>query len=43
MQKMLVHEEAFEDMSELTSKFPNTMITGDDLTVTNRDILKKSN
>ena len=37
-----VHEEAFEDMSELTSKFPNTMITGDDLIVTNKDILKKS-
>ena len=37
-----VHEEAFEDMSELVSKFPKTMITGDDLTVTNRDILKKA-
>ena len=37
-----VHEEAFEDMSELTSKFPNAMITGDDLTVTNKDILKKA-
>ena len=37
-----MHEEAFEDMSELTSKFPNTMITGDDLIVTNKDILKKS-
>lgn len=37
-----VHEEAFEDMSELTSKFPNVLITGDDLTVTNRDILKKA-
>ena len=29
-------------MSELTSKFPNTMITGDDLVVTNKDILKKA-
>ena len=37
-----VHEEAFEDMSELVSKFPNTMITGDDLTVTNKNILKKA-
>ena len=37
-----VHEEAFDDMSELVSKFPETMITGDDLTVTNKDILKKS-
>jgi len=37
-----VHEEAFEDMSELVSKFPKTMITGDDLTVTNKDILKKA-
>ena len=37
-----VHEEAFEDMSKLTSKFPNTMITGDDLTVTNEDKLKQA-
>jgi len=37
-----VHEEAFEDMSELVSKFPKTMKTGDDLTVTNKDILKKA-
>ena len=37
-----VHEEAFEDMSELTAKFPDTLITGDDLTVTNKDILAKA-
>jgi enolase len=37
-----VHEEAFEDMSELTAKFPNTLITGDDLIVTNKEILKKA-
>ncbi len=37
-----VHEEAFEDMSELTAKFPNTLITGDDLLVTNKEILKKA-
>jgi len=37
-----VHEEAFEDMSKLTSKFPNTMITGDDLLVTNEDKLKQA-
>jgi enolase len=37
-----VHEEAFEDMAELTNKFPNTLITGDDLTVTNKDILAKA-
>jgi len=37
-----VHEEAFEDMAELTSKFPNTLVTGDDLTVTNKDILAKA-
>ena len=37
-----VYEEAFEDMSELVSKFPKTMIAGDDLTVTNKDILKKA-
>ena len=37
-----VHEEAFEDMSELTSKFPKTLVTGDDLTVTNTNILAKA-
>ena len=37
-----VHEEAFEDMSELTKKFPNRLIVGDDLTVTNKNILKKA-
>jgi len=37
-----VHEEAFEDMAKLTSKFPNTLVTGDDLTVTNKDILTKA-
>jgi enolase len=37
-----VHEEAFEEMAELTKKFPNTMITGDDLVVTNTQILKKA-
>ena len=37
-----VHEEAFEDMSELTAKFPKTLITGDDLTVTNKEILQKA-
>jgi len=37
-----VHEEAFEDMSKLTSKFPNTMVTGDDLTVTNEGKLKQA-
>ncbi len=37
-----VYEEAFEDMAELTSKFPKTLITADDLTVTNKEILKKA-
>jgi len=37
-----VHEEAFDDMSKLTSKFPNVMITGDDLTVTNEGKLKQA-
>ena len=37
-----VHEEAFDDMSEITRKFPNSMITGDDLTVTNNKILTKA-
>ena len=37
-----VHEEAFSDMAELTKKFPNTLVTGDDLTVTNKNILQKA-
>jgi len=37
-----VHEEAFEDMAEITAKFPNTLVTGDDLIVTNKEILTKS-
>jgi enolase len=37
-----VHEEAFSDMAELTAKFPKTMITGDDLTVTNKQILQNA-
>jgi enolase len=37
-----VHEEAFHEMAELTAKFPKTLITGDDLIVTNTEILKKA-
>ncbi|MEE9563940.1 MAG: enolase, partial [Nitrosopumilaceae archaeon] len=37
-----VHEEAFEDMAELSAKFPETLIAGDDLIVTNKEILKKA-
>ncbi|MDH3311617.1 MAG: enolase [Nitrosopumilus sp.] len=37
-----VHEEAFADMAELTAKFPDILVTGDDLTVTNKDILTKA-
>ena len=37
-----VHEEAFNDMAELTKKFPNTLVTGDDLIVTNKSILSKA-
>ena len=37
-----VHEEAFEEMSVLTSRFPKVLITGDDLLVTNTEILKKA-
>ncbi|HKU32676.1 MAG TPA: enolase [Candidatus Nitrosotalea sp.] len=37
-----VHEEAFDDMAVLTKKFPNVLITGDDLLVTNTEILKKA-
>ena len=29
-------------MAELTAKFPNTLVTGDDLTVTNKNILAKA-
>ncbi len=38
----VVHEEAFKEMAVLTSKFPNVLITGDDLVVTNTEILKKA-
>ena len=38
----VVHEDAFEEMAILTSKFPNVLITGDDLVVTNTEILKKA-
>ena len=37
-----VHEEAFEEMAELTAKFPKVLITGDDLIVTNTEILKNA-
>ena len=37
-----VHEEAFDDMSELTARFPDTLVTGDDLTVTNKNILARA-
>ena len=37
-----VHEEAFEDMAEITKRFPKTLVTGDDLTVTNKEILGKA-
>ena len=37
-----VHEEAFEEMAVLTSRFPKVLITGDDLLVTNTQILKKA-
>ncbi|MGI0072245.1 MAG: phosphopyruvate hydratase [Nitrosotalea sp.] len=36
------HEEAFDDMAILTKKFPNVLVTGDDLLVTNTYILKKA-
>ena len=37
-----VHEEAFDDMAVLAKKFPNVLITGDDLLVTNTEILKRA-
>jgi len=37
-----VHEEAFDEMAEITKRFPKTLVTGDDLTVTNKNILNKA-
>lgn len=37
-----VHEEAFAEMAELTRRFPDILITGDDLTVTNHTILERA-
>jgi len=37
-----VHEEAFDDMAVLAKKFPNVLITGDDLLVTNTEILERA-
>lgn len=37
-----VHEEAFEEMAELRTRFPRTLITGDDLTVTCQARLEKA-
>ena len=37
-----VHEEAFSDMAVLVSRFPDVLVTGDDLTVTNHAILRRA-
>ncbi len=37
-----VHEDAFEDMAELTKKFPRILIIGDDIVVTNQTRLSKA-
>lgn len=37
-----VHEEAFEDMAQIRARFPDVLVTGDDLTVTNAAILEKA-
>ncbi len=37
-----VHEEAFEDMAEIASRFPDVLVTGDDLTVTNKDMVRRA-
>jgi enolase len=37
-----VHEEAFDDMAILTKKFPDVLVAGDDLLVTNTHILKRA-
>jgi len=37
-----VHEEAFEGMAQIRARFPDVLVTGDDLTVTNAAILEKA-
>jgi len=37
-----LHEEAFHAMPELTTKFPNVLIAGDDLTATNTERMKRA-
>ncbi len=37
-----VHEEAFEDMAQIRARFPDVLVTGDDLTVTNAAILERA-
>ncbi len=37
-----VHEEAFEEMSYIRECFPDVLVTGDDLTVTNAGILSRA-
>ena len=37
-----VHEEAFAEMAELARRFPEVLVTGDDLTVTNHTILERA-
>lgn len=37
-----VHEEAFAEMAELARRFPDVLVTGDDLTVTNHTILERA-
>ncbi len=37
-----VHEEAFEEMAQLRARFPDVMVVGDDLIVTNTEILERA-
>lgn len=37
-----VHEEAFEDMAQIRARFPDVLVTGDDLTVTNAAMLERA-
>ena len=37
-----VHEEDFNGMAEIALRFPDTLVTGDDLTVTNHEILRRA-
>lgn len=37
-----MHEESFDEMAQLTARFPDRLIVGDDITVTNTEILDRA-